>query len=119
MYTSIHWDRRHTVSKAFQNKNLAIKFGLANLWEAPSFPEPDVAFTLSPALPAEVPLDFLAEDRSFPSAAFPSNSVFVCAEFGVYIRHEKQTNQYMNTQTHAKSYTHQLHDKSFNIPWSC
>lgn len=35
-------------------------------------------------MPPEVPLDFLEEARSFPSGPLPSNSVFVCAEFGVY-----------------------------------
>lgn len=61
------------------------------LWETPSFPEPEVAFTISPALPPGVPLDFLAEARSFASGPFPSSSVFVGATVGVYkIKWEKR-----------------------------
>lgn len=56
-----------------------------HLWETPSFPEPEVAFPISPALPPGFPLDFLAEARSFPSG-----SVFVGAAVGVYkIKGEK------------------------------
>lgn len=51
-----------------------------DLCDAPSFPEPEVAFPPSPAFPLTnpaAPLGFLAEARSFPSVLFPSDSGFV------------------------------------------
>lgn len=68
-------------SKACQKAEYNAK--TTDLCEAPSFPEPEVAFPLSPPLPLTkpvfpaVPLGFLAEARSFPSVPFPSNSGFV------------------------------------------
>lgn len=65
------------------------------LGEAPSFPEPDVAFPLSPPLGVfpDVPLDFLAEALSFPSGPFPSNSGLIGAALGVFIQISKQDEQ--------------------------
>ena len=72
-------------------KKIKLHFRLLHLCEARSFPEPEVAFADSPPLPEfpDIPLDFLAEARSFPSGPLPSNSAFVCTGFGVYRRNGK------------------------------
>ena len=57
----------------------------AYLCEAPSFPETEAAFPLSPDLPLIKPMfpeaafDFLIDAGSFPSGVFTSMSVFVSA----------------------------------------
>lgn len=72
--------------KKKSDKDSKLNFKLLHLCEAPSFPEPEAAFTLSPALTEipEVPLDFLAEALSFVSEPFPSDSALACTGFGVY-----------------------------------
>ena len=67
-------------------KDLKLTRYLPNLCDMPSLPEPEPAFPLSPALEAvfaEGPFNFLDESRYFPSAPFPSISVFCWTALGV------------------------------------
>lgn len=84
---------RNNSCKNLSGEDPKLHFMLLHLCEAP-FPEPEVAFALSPALPEfpEVPLGFLAEALSFSSGPFPSNSAFVCTEFGFYRSNGRKKN---------------------------